>query len=399
MKTLAKSLFLMSLVALSTRGVVAAKFDFSGQVAAELRTFFQDAQFPEQHDGVQPSVIFIPEIRVETDNEAHKFVFTPYLRLDARDDERTHFDLREAYWRYTPEGWEIVVGVNRVFWGVTESRHLVDIINQTDSVEDVDEEDKLGQQMVSVSMQKSWGNITLYLLPGFRERTFPGKEGRLRSSLAVNQDSARYESSSGRKHIDYAARYSHYFGDWDIGVSYFHGTSREPILTVDESGSELIPYYVIINQVGTDLQYTKGAWLWKFEGILREGQLGTFAAAVAGFEYTLYQVFNGAADLGLLFEYLYDGRGDEAPITVLDHDLFFGARLALNDTQDTQLLAGTIIDHSHGSTAVSVEFERRIAEHLKLGVESRHFLNTSRQNSLEAFRADDFTALRLSWYF
>ncbi len=114
---------------------------------------------------------------------------------------------------------------------------------------------------------------------------------------------------------------------------------------------------------------------------------------------TLYQVFNGAADLGLLFEYLYDGRGDEAPITVLDHDLFFGARLALNDTQDTQLLAGTIIDHSHGSTAVSVEFERRIAEHLKLGVESRHFLNTSRQDSLEAFRADDFTALRLSWYF
>ena len=44
----------------------------------------------------------------------------------------------------------LLVGAAKVFWGTAESRHLVDIINQTDAVEDIDEEDKLGQPMVKV---------------------------------------------------------------------------------------------------------------------------------------------------------------------------------------------------------------------------------------------------------
>ncbi|MDD7885073.1 hypothetical protein [Flavivirga sp. 57AJ16] len=44
---------------------------------------------------------------------------------------------------------------------MTESNHLVDIINQTDAVETFDGEEKLGQPMV----QLSWGtdNIILFM--------------------------------------------------------------------------------------------------------------------------------------------------------------------------------------------------------------------------------------------
>ena len=87
--------------------------------------------------------------------------------------------LREAYWAY--EDWsykgteiELLVGINKVFWGVTESVHLVDIVNQTDLVEDLDQEDKLGQPMVNLALQHDWGLLNIYLLPYFRERTFPG---------------------------------------------------------------------------------------------------------------------------------------------------------------------------------------------------------------------------------
>ncbi|MDA2935447.1 hypothetical protein MYX82_14080, partial [Acidobacteria bacterium AH-259-D05] len=289
-------------------------------------------------------------------------------------------------------------GMSQVFWGVTESRHLVDVINQTDLVENIDDEDKLGQQMINVSFQRDWGNVSLFVLPGFRERTFPGEDGRLRTPLPVDQDNARYESSAGKKHVDVAARYSHFIGDWDIGISYFHGTGREPTLIVNEGGTALIPYYAIITQGGVDLQYTKGAWLWKFEGITRSGQGKTFAALVGGFEYTRYQVFR-SADIGLLFEYLYDGRDEDAPATVFDDDLFVGTRLALNDTQDTQALVGAILDRNHGSTALSVELERRIGEKWKIEIESRHFFNTSRHDVLDTFGSDDFTSVRFSWFF
>jgi len=55
-------------------------------------------------------------------------------------------------------------------------------------------------------------------------------------------------------------------------------------------GTHLVAFYDPIHQAGIDLQYTRGAWLWEFEGIVREGQSDTFAATVAGFAYTLYQI-------------------------------------------------------------------------------------------------------------
>ena len=76
-----------------------------------------------------------------------------------------------------------------------ESRHRVDYINQTDGVEDVDGEDKLGQPMLNLGLQRDWGDLNFFYLPYFRERTFPGTKGRLRAPLVVDTDRARYEAS------------------------------------------------------------------------------------------------------------------------------------------------------------------------------------------------------------
>jgi len=48
----------------------------------------------------------------------------------------------------------LLVGINSVFWRVVESNHLVDILNQTDLIEDIDGEEKLGQPMISLSTQQ-----------------------------------------------------------------------------------------------------------------------------------------------------------------------------------------------------------------------------------------------------
>jgi hypothetical protein len=375
------------------------EWDLSAAVGAEFRWFPEDPQFPSQFEGVQPSLQLVPEVTWESEGRRHEFAVTAFLRVDGRDDERTHFDLREAYYRHVGSRWEVLAGVGRVFWGVTESRHLVDVINQDDFVEDIDREDKLGQPMINFGLQPDWGRIDVFALVGFRQPTFPGVEGRLRFPLPVDSDAAIWESAAEDRRVDFAARYSHFVGDWDFGMYVFKGTGREPRLQFDFEDGHAIPHYDVILQGGTDVQYTKGAWLSKLEAIVREGQGKTFAAGVAGVEYSFYQAFGSSIDVGLLFEYLYDGRDETAPLTVFDDDLFFGSRLGFNDTQDTALLLGTVIDRNDGSTSGRLELERRITPRLLLEVESRWFTRVEPPNPLTVFERDSFVTVRLTTFF
>ena len=379
----------------------AGDFDLSGFTGTELRIFVEAPQFPEQFSGPQPSFFTSPEFRYRSDEGRDQFSLVPFFRLDARDDERTHFDLREAYWLRLHENWEVLVGFNRVFWGVTESRHLVDIINQIDAVEDIDEEDKLGQPMINVAAQQDWGRLSFYVLPGFRERKFPGSAGRLRPAPPVDDDAAEFESNAKKKHVDFALRYSHFVGNWDLGAYYFYGTSRDPVLLPNTDQTRLIPRYDLIHQLGTDVQFTRGAWLWKFEGSVRKGHADgeTFGAFVGGFEYTLFQILDSAADLGLLTEYLYDGRDQtNSPFTAFDDDIFVGTRLALNDEKDTQALVGVVVDREDGTTLLSIEAERRLSERWKAELVSRWFFNVQKGDPLIGFRDDSFITLRLLYF-
>ena len=381
-------------VALATEGT------WSGNAALEWRDFLQSPLDNDQH-GNSTSLSFQPEYYREWNNGQQAFRFTPFIRIDGKDKERSHIDLRELSWTYVSDDWELLAGVSKVYWGVAESLHLVDIINQTDLVESPDGEEKLGQPMFKLTLVNDWGDLDLFILPGFRERSFPGRRGRLRTPVPVSNSDADYASSSGRDHIDAAARWQQSIGDWDIGLSHFSGTTRQPVFRpgTDSSGrAVLIPVYDTIDQTGLDVQATLGDWLWKFEAISRSGQGARYTAAVAGFEYTLYGILDSGADLGLLTEYLYDERGSRAA-TPFEDDLFVGARLAMNDVSSSELLAGVITDLSNGSRVFSVEASRRFGQHWKLNLEARLFSNIASSDVLAAQRDDDYLQLELAYYF
>lgn len=381
----------------------AAEFDLSGSVQLESRLFLSDPAYAGQDDAtVSPSVALAPELTVALEGGRDRFSLIPFLRVDAHDERRTHADLREANWLHLGDGYDLVLGLDKVFWGVTESRHLVDIVNQTDLVEDIDQEDKLGQPMLQLQLDRDWGVLQGFVMPVFRERSFPGDKGRFRGPLPVADD-AVYQSDAEQYHPDLALRWSRTFGGLDLGISQFRGTSREPRLVAGArgGGTELVPHYDLIDQTGIDVQYTSGAWLWKLEAIARFGQGDGFAATVAGFEYTLYQVAGSDADLGLLLEHLYDGREEDgdAPLTVFQNDVFVGTRLTLNDEPDTTLLAGAIVDAEDGSLTLSLEASRRIGSDMKVELEARVFPEVARQDPLYGIRRDDAVTLRVSRYF
>ncbi len=400
---LSKTPAVAALLLLSSQTAAAGEWELSGSMGAEMRTFFERGTQPAQLDTFQPSLLLEGDVRWHSEDGQWDVVLVPYARLDGKDGQRTHFDMREAYVRWSGDEWAVRAGLTKVFWGVTESRHLVDIINQSDSVEDIDDEDKLGQPMVEVSTIRDWGQLTAYVLPRFRKRTFAGADGRLRLPALVDSDLARFdEGRDTDEDVDFALRYSHYFGDWDVGLSFFHGADREPRLVFDETRGLFAPYYDDITQVGVDLQYTKDAWLWKFEGIVRDTPFQTFAAAVGGVEYTFYGVTDAGADLGVLVEFQYDGRSSDpllAPQTIADNDIFIGTRLALNDAVDTDFLGGIVVDVEDGSMSGLVESSRRFGDSWVGEVEGRFFMNTDAGNLLYGFRKDSHLMLRLTRYF
>jgi hypothetical protein len=397
-----KRILLVSLLAvlLSLSPAHGGEVDISGSMEFSVRAFWQNpALVGQEEHALQPAVASTTEIRWYNEAGNQRAAFIPYLRWDATDEERNLTDLREAYWAFEGDGYELLFGANTVFWGVTESVHLVDIINQTDFAGDIDGEDKLGQPMLSLMLQRDWGEITAFVMPVFRERTFAGVDGRFRPPLPVDTDKAVYESSREDRHVDLALRYSHYIGDIDIGVNVFSGTSREPRLAASPKGDSLLPVYDQIDQLGIDLQYTNDSWLWKLEAIARNGATHSFAAAVGGFEFTLYQLAESTADVGLLFEYQYDGRNELEPVTTADNDLFVATRLAFNDVQDTTLLAGASYDTDTGEVFLNIEAERRFGEDWFGELRLRAFSGAKQGDDTYWLQKDDYLQLSISRYF
>ncbi|WP_298903768.1 hypothetical protein [uncultured Psychroserpens sp.] len=370
--------------------------DFELELEAEYRYFPNKGQFQGQKDHF-PSIAIQPEYNLAWNKGYESINITGFFRLD-QDDNRTHWDIREFYYQKAKNNWELSVGLKKIFWGVTESNHLVDIINQTDVVESFDGEDKLGQPMIQYTLSTNYGNFDFFYLPYHRKRIFSGEKGRLRFPLVIDKDDINYESGAKEWRQDVAFRWSHFIGAFDIGLSHFYGTGREPLFSFDNAGG-INAFYPVINQTGLDLQVTHDAFLWKFESIYRSSEVQDVFALVAGLEYTFSNIDGNGLDIGVLGEYLYDDR-DNLALNALQNDIFFGSRIALNDTQDTSVLIGGITDLESNSKIFSIEASRRIGSSWKVELEGRFFSNIdTNEFILSNFKEDDFFRVSISKFF
>ncbi len=399
---LAFTFFSCSLVSFT---VNAASSNFSSEIGLESRYFIEEGL--KDQDKFQASLR--GGFAYQNNVESNYFNVDLFGRYDQRDDERSHLDLREVSWVHVSDKWEIKLGVSKVFWGVTESRHLVDVINQTDLVENIDGEDKLGQPMMKFALEREWGNLDLFWLPYFRERSFVGEDGRLNPlPFTVDSDNAQYESSAEQWHSDFAIRYAVSLDDLDIAVSHFSGTSRNPILVSNSSVSDpkLIPVYRQIDQTGIELQYIIEEWLWKFEGVTSSGEVQRYSAGVLSFEYTQVGVLDTSADLGWIVEYLFDDRRNQkntqkAALHNFERDVFLGWRFAVNDADSTELLMGIIYDPKTEETLYSLEFSNRLDNDLTLNIELRAFQGAEQSNQLKTYymRDEDYLQLEIVKFF
>ena len=395
---------LASALCLLTTNTFAFDVEYTGKIGIEGRYFVNEGQYIQQLKHTQSSLVIEPEIYWSSDNGSSSVTFKPFYRIDSEDDERSHGDIRELSYIYASDTWEIRAGIRKEFWGVTEFQHLVDVINQTDNVEDIDGEDKLGQLMLNFSSVHDWGIIDLFILPGFRERTFGGQESRLRGSIVVDTDNIKYESSEEDQHIDLAIRWSHSIGNFDFGTYWFHGTNRDPLLTLAQENQNVViqQYYSQMDQFGLDVQATLGDFLWKFETIYRNTQNDDYWATQAGFEYTYVGALGSNADVGLLMEHAWDSRGEGNNVEItssFQNDLYIGTRIAFNDMQSSEILIGIGTDLDHSATSFIFEMARRFSDNIKISADIRILESSEPLEQLYAIKEDDHLQLSVDWYF
>ncbi len=420
MRYIMKKSLLAGMVSLAAIPAI-AEVAVDGQIDYESTVFFNDSLNPNIDQNINNSISFDAEVYTEWADGSQSLTFKPFYRFDEMDKERTHGDIRELIWHQVADEYELKAGIGKVYWGVTESNHLVDIINQTDGVESIDGEDKLGQPMVQLLLEREWGNLDLFVLPYHRERTFAGSDARL--SVGLDYADALYESDDEESSVDVATRFYSYIEEFEYAVSVFHGNSREAVVGVDGNTQKPLPYYPVISQLGLELQYLNEGWAWKFEGIHREGVpensivipafgavgaallgpnlvLGdeeSYFATTAGFEYTIVGIFESRVDLGWVVEHMYDSRQEKASFGAFEHDVLLATRWAANDDADSTLLVGAVVDYEYEDYSLSLEGTTRLMDGLSLEVEARVFA-PDEDAPLYGFRDEDFIKFRWSYY-
>ena len=251
--------------------------------------------------------------------------------------------------------------------------------------------------MVQFSYAANFGTFDLFYLPYSRSIDFGNEAGRPRTPIVLEQKNIRFETEQEEWFPSTAFRWSHYIGPMDIGLHYFYGNAREPLLDLRSDGSFGL-VYPKAHQVGLDYQIIVKDWIWKLETMYRAGDFDNIFATAAGFEYTFSNIKETGIDIGVLAEYLYDSRRELA-FTSLDNDVFVGSRIAFNNVQSTEILAGFFFDLSKSSKLFRLEGSQRLGENYKLEITSQFFIDIDHREFLSAFQDDSFLQFTLIRYF
>ncbi len=390
--------------ALATQGYGGDQEDdfsrFSGRMYFDLY-YYDQSDSQGSPPATVPTLSIQPEYYKEWQGGDVAMSFIPFLRLTKHGNTDSIFDLRELNIAVSKDDWSFRAGVDREFWGVTESVNLVDVINQIDLSGDLGGIQKLGQPMFKASYNSEAGEFSAYVLPYFRERYFPDPDSALGSIPPVDEGAVEYESSKKEKHVDWAARWGHTIGNIDIALSYFDGTDRTPFMRLaanDQGKLVLKPTYYLIQQAGVEFQYTKGSWLLKLEAIRAKTRGEYYSASVAGVEYVFPSLMDTRSDLSLYAEYLYDSRGKLAT-TPFEKDMMFGGRLNLNDDQGSEVFMGVVKDIDTSGAFYTIQASRRVGSKWRVALQGRLYDNIPKREQLFGVHRVSFANIQISRYF
>ena len=367
-----------------------------GEITAEASWYPQGAAHAGQknsfvHTEVRPELVIYGDVA--------EALIQP--RISGGTAGEGTIDFREANVTTRLGDADILIGSTILFWGKVESYNPVDVVNAKDFNRGVMRSEKRGAPMLRLSLPAGTGQLSLLAID-FTKNIYPGVASRERPALPIAKE-ASYSGGAKREDIANAVRWSGYFGDIDLGISWFRGTGLAPRLLPQADGT-LKPDYSRITQTGLDVQYLWADSALKVELVRRSGQydrLGTarsYQAGVVGIEHNLFGVMDSGHDIVLIGEYAGDSRM-ELTHSGFQNDLTVGTRWLWNDTEDTEILGLLTHDLENGAQTATVSIDRRINDQLTFEASARGTSRYANDPNSTAFQKDSAVNMALTYWF
>ena len=368
-----------------------------GEISTEISWYPRKPAYPGQKDSFLHLEVR-PEVFVYGDTVEAQF----QPRISGGTGGGGIVDFREANITGRAGEMDYLIGSTVLFWGQVESYNPVDIINAKDFSRGLLRSEKRGAPMAKMSWPVGPGQFDLLAID-FVENIYPDTSLRERPALKVKDGTPAFSHGADSDDISTAARWAGYFGDIDLGLSWFRGTGHSPRLVPQADGT-LKPDYSRITQSGLDIQYLHGDTALKAEAVSRRGQydrlgnIRSYSAWVAGVEHNLYDIDGTGRDLVLIAEYARDSRRGTAH-SGFQNDLTLGGRWVWNDVEDTELLALVSRDLDYHAQTMTITFDRRLTDSLTFEASARRVDRLDRDPNSTALARDDAVIARVTYSF
>ena len=374
----------------------ASAFDLSGTVNLQARQAQESISEPQK----EGRLVFKPQ----AEGTILGFDYKAQIRLQAQSTEtdRSAAETQDFYIAKEIDQFSFRLGSIIDFWGVVESFHLVDTINQVDVTYDIFNEDKIGQPaFVTTYTSDNYGALTLYALFGTNERVLPCRECRFSPDFAIGESD--FEAASAESQIDYAVRWTHNWGKSDWSVSLFKGTERQPLLfpvATNPADIRLVPVYREIIRPSLEWQISFEETLLKLEAIHVDYSRALdqdYTAAIVGVEHNFYGVTDNS-DIAVFIEYLYDDRQAAATIP-FDNDIFTAVRFSYNSDDPVEAKVGVISDLNNQESVVRADAKWTLRDSIEITAQALSLLNIDTESPLLPLRDDSYIELGVGYFF
>ena len=356
-----------------------AKWSSRGQLGIEGRSFLDD----NNENTIDRGLGLFGRLQVDHRSKPFRERLRLYGRLDREDLERTILVLEEAWAEWKAKPFRVRVGFDLLNWTATEAFHPADILNSRNLDSSIQNYDKLGEPMVSLSYKGAIGVLTAYFLPTVINPILPSANSRLSFSPGLRTQFA-YLDHNGKLMDGWfkpqaALRWNRGFDDFDVSFHAIRHLDRsQPNIGVLDGAPTAL--FQTVTQVGGTYQHVLGAWILKCEGgwrffesiadqsglaLLSEGtgkpnhgrlalglEYGTSLAS--GAESTL--ILEGQTILGTT-------RAEALELDLFQGDVLLGYRYAFNDVDSKVLLVSVIVDVEDPAELIgSAQYSQRLGD-------------------------------------
>jgi len=390
-----KKILLFSIASASF--LLAGSFDYKGNIGIESSYAEHDI---EGKRDTQNALRLELELKQKIENG--QFVFNGKAIVDNDDEDRRYFDATDLYYKHEFENSDLLIGRNTRFWGAMEFYNHTDNFNTKDWRDNpFDYDAKLGAN--NIAYTQYFDNSEFSVIAKVHETGQKVQDQKSVNNFLPPIYSDELETQKSEDRPTVYLKYSGSAEDTQLDYSLIYQNGYDEQRYLAPVGGELRQHAYLVDKVMAYATLVDAETIYKTELAYTESddeKVSNYSQLSLGVEHTLYGVW-GKSDLGLLAEYYRYDAYDEGKLEAKDFgnlfadDVMLGFRLSVNDSADSDVLAGIAIDNENQEKLIFAEYNTRLVEKYKLKLSYQHLA----PEDGSAFQEVDLGKIEFGYYF